>query len=123
MSAHPARRSLADAYGRYAALITLQLEAIDRGDLDALEPLAQQRDLLADEIDVLRAAGTSDAAELNAAVRSLESCIQADLQLRSRLEKLQAEIVRRSGRADRDRVAIRTYAEAAASGGTIDFSL
>jgi hypothetical protein len=111
--------SLADAYGRYAALIGSQIEAIERGDFDAVEPIARMRDDIAAEIVSLPPADADD----SAARRQLESCLQADLRLRRRLESLQADVRNATRRLDQDRAGLRVYTGAGAGGSSVDVSL
>lgn len=118
----PQTSPLADAYSRYARLITGQIEALERDDLLAVETLAGQRDHLAGAIDALRTTSQGTDASEDAVLCVVESCLQADVRLRRRLEQLQAQLHRSAGRIDRDRAAMRVYAAAASAGGTVDFS-
>jgi molecular chaperone GrpE (heat shock protein) len=119
MSRQQPPQSMADAYGRYAALIHAQLDALERGDVDAIEPLARERDSLAWQIDSLDSAEQ----EIGETRRQLERCLQADLRLRRRLETLQAEVQNSTRRLDHDRAGLRIYARAGIAGGTVDVSL
>jgi hypothetical protein len=112
---------LADAYGRYAAIITAQLEAVEKGDDGTFAELAGQRDALATAIelhdDVM---GDAEAAEVR---RQIEACLQADLRLRDRLDRIHAESLSATRQIDRNRAAIRSYAQPDAHGGRLDLSL
>ena len=107
------RALLEDAFDRYAALIAAQIEALDTGDLDALEPLARRRDELAAEIE--RAA--EDAGTDDPAVRvALDRCRAADVRLRAKIATLRTHALDAVHRAARDASAARSYAGPAAPG-------
>jgi hypothetical protein len=119
MNHMPGHDAIADAWGRYAALIGAQIGALERGDIDAIEPLARERDTLAWQIEAM-GGNTAGRAE---ARRHVEACLQADSRLRQRLEALQAEVTSSNRRLDHDRAGLRVYTRAAMAGGTVDLSL
>lgn len=114
---------LADAYARYAGLVVAQLEALEAGDLEALEPLARRRADLAGEIEQA-AAGVPDAARYAVDVRvQLERCHAADVRLRARLGTLRADALAAVRRIGRDTAAARSYVHAALPGARLDVEL
>lgn len=114
---------LADAYARYAGLVVAQLEALEAGDLDALEPLARRRAELAGEIE-RTAAEAPDAARSDVAARvQLERCHTADVRLRARLGTLRADALAAVRRIGRDTAAARSYVNSALPGARLDVEL
>ena len=116
--------SLADAYARYAALISAQLEAVQQGDVETLGVLDRQRDLLAGEIDALRMGGpVPDPVEAAEAMRQIKTCLESDHRLRQHLSELQDEVLGTAQRLDHQRSAMRVYAGLASAGSNLDVSL
>jgi len=112
---------LADAYGRYAALITDQLAAIERGDETAFEIATRQRDLLARSIDGMNS-DALDAEEALEVRRQVDACLDADHQLRDRLGSIHAESLAAARRLEGNRAAIRSYATHVPAGSRLDRS-
>jgi hypothetical protein len=102
-TAHP----VAEAYARYNALITSQLEALDRDELETVGLLGTQRAQLAAEIDRL-GFDLEHPEVLDEVRRQLATCIDGDTQLRERLEALRRENVMSARRMDRWHKALRT---------------
>lgn len=72
-----------EAYGRYLTLLEEQLQALEEGDLELFNGLADQRDVLAAAVDHLAPASRDGrVAEL------LRRCGEADERLRARLRTL-----------------------------------
>jgi hypothetical protein len=113
---------LADAYQRYAALIIAQLEAVERGEVDALEPLFQERAQLADEIDAIPATPEELAADEEAR-QQLERCQAADLRLRARLGAIRDGAMQDVRQLGERRAAARTYAGSPVQGSKLDVEL
>jgi hypothetical protein len=84
-----------EGYVRYAALVRAQIQALERGDLDAFGTLLRQRDALARELGGAAPAGAEPAAGTagHAAVlrEALERCAEADRRLLERLHAMRAE--------------------------------
>ncbi len=114
---------LADAYARYAALIIAQLEALEAGDIEALEPLARQRADVAGEIEETTAAAGDEARTDVAARVQLERCHAADVRLRARLGTLRADALAAVRRIGRDAAAARSYIDVAPPGARLDVEL
>jgi hypothetical protein len=116
------RRPLADAYERYAALIRAQLDALARGELDALEPLGRTREELSGTIDRLVEADPEGHADPR--VRELiERCRADDVHLRHQLARLRAETLNGIRDAGRSREAARAYVGPLPSGSRLDVEL
>lgn len=113
--AHP----MADACSRYAALITSQLEALDRDAVEDVGLLGSQREQLAAEIDALEFDGL-DPEALDEVRRPLAACIDADTRLRERLEQMRRENVVGTRRVDRWRKALSTYSRGMPGAAEID---
>lgn len=116
-------RQLADAYGRYAALIAAQIQAVDADDPDTFERLAQERDQVAGDIDLINRDFAAETASLDAIARQLELCLSADRDLHARLEALHAESIQNARRLDANRAAIRSYIRTADGPARFDLSL
>jgi len=112
-------RRVVEAWARYAALVTSQLEALDRDEIETVGLIGTQRDQLAAEIDRLEFDGT-DPATLEEVRRQLATCIDADALLRERLELLRRENVVDTRRVDRWRGALRTYSRGHPGAAAID---
>jgi hypothetical protein len=84
-----------EAYERYAALVRAQIDAVERGDLDAFGALVRQREALARELDgpaYARLEPVAATAQRAAALReALERCAEADRRLLERLHAMRAE--------------------------------
>jgi hypothetical protein len=114
----------ADAYARYAELISAQLAAIDSGDLDSFTALTRERQDLATAIDGMHAtdpAASADSAYL--AMPGLEAALAADGKLREKLAAIQHDSLDGARSIDRNRDAIRSYASHAEPGTQVDLSL
>lgn len=114
---------LADAYGRYAALILDQLAAVEADDPAAFERLAGERDKLAGTIESIQKDLEPGANGFDSVLAQLEACLAADLKLRARLEALHAESRESARRLDANRAAIRSYAQPVAGKTRVDLSL
>ena len=101
-------RQAADAWARYAALITAQIEALDRDEFEMVGMLGQQREQLAGEIEELDLDGT-EAADLAEIRQQMATCSEADQLLRQRLDELHQENVAGTRRVDRWRKALNVY--------------
>jgi hypothetical protein len=115
-------RRLADAYERYAALIIAQLEAVERGEVDALETLFEQRARLADEIEAIAVAQENLSADEEAR-QQLERCQAADLRLRARLGAIRDGALSGVRQLAERRLAARTYTGSAVQGSKLDVEL
>ena len=113
------RARLEQAFERYAAVIAAQIEALDAGDLDALEPLARRRDELAAEIE----RATEDAGTDPAVRVALDRCRTADVRLRAKIATLRTHALDAVHRAARDASAARSYAGPATPGARLDIEL
>lgn len=117
------RTGLADAYARYAELISAQLDAIEAGDLDAFAGFTRERDAVARSIDSIHAedpaAGTDIASEL---LPRLEAALTLDVRLRERLDRIHEESLAGAQSIDRNRAAIRSYGAPAGAGTNLDLS-
>jgi hypothetical protein len=130
-----ALRSRVDAYRRYAELLAAQLSALEGGDLDAFDALAELRDRLAEEID----AGPTLPSEwrhdptapsdpevdrlLVEAQHALARCAEADQLVRQRLQGLRAETLAAIRSIEGRQPAVRQYLEADAPSGRLDVRL
>jgi hypothetical protein len=115
-------RQLADAYERYATLISAQLEAVERNEVEALEALFQQRARLAEEIDAI-ASSQADLAADEEARQQLERCYAADLRLRARLSTIRDGAMSGVRQLAERRIAARTYTGVAVQGSKLDVEL
>ena len=115
--------TLADAYGRYAALIAAQLEALENGDETAFEDLSRERTTLAGAIDALQTNEQHAPRQLEELRRLVQSCVAADKRLRARLESLRAEHLNEARRLDANRAAVRSYTSPEVAGRHLDFRL
>ncbi len=113
---------LADAFERYATLIVAQLQALEQGDLDALEPLGQERDTLAGEIDSLLNEAPHLAEQPDARLQ-LQRCNAADQRFRARLAVLRGDTRTAVLRERQDAEAMRVYAGAEPPGSRLDIEL
>ena len=120
MSAHG---KLADAYGRYATLISAQLEALDAGDSSAFEDLSRERDALADTIDAIHEQERPAHGQLEELRTLVQQCVNADRKLRARLEQLRSEHLGQAKQIEANRAAIRSYVPAAQAGNRLDLRL
>ncbi len=118
-----APRRIADAYGRYATLIAAQLAAVEAGDESGFESLADERDRLAAAIMTLQDEDEVSAEEAVEVRRQIESCLEADVRLRARMEALHARSLAAAKQVDGNRAAIKSYAGATPTGARVDFSL
>jgi len=130
-----ALRSRVDAYRRYAELLAAQLAALEGGDLDAFDALAELRDRLAAEIDAgpalppewqhdLATASDPEVDRLVAeAQHALAQCAEADRNVRQRLQGLRAETLAAIRSIDGRQPAVRQYLEADAPAGRLDVRL
>jgi len=100
---------VADAYARYAELITAQIDALDRDEIEMLDGLGRQRAQLAEEIEAV-GLDPSDPGSLAEVRRQMATCLEADLHLRQRLEVMHQENVVGTRRVDRWRKALSAYA-------------
>lgn len=118
------RTGLADAYARYADLITAQIDAIESGDHDVFVSLTQERDQVARDIDGMHAEDPVSSAETAREERPrLEAALAADVQLREKLSAIQHESLDGARSIDRNRDAIRSYGAPAETGARLDLSL
>jgi hypothetical protein len=109
---------MAEAYARYVVLIASQLEALDRDELETVGLLGAQREQLAVEIDALECEGTQHAVT-DETLRQLAAGIDADTQLRERLERLRLESAAARRRVDRWRQALRTNSRVTSEAGAV----
>jgi hypothetical protein len=118
------RTGFADAYSRYADLISAQLAAIDAGDLDSFTTLTRERRDLATAIDGMHAADPAAGADIaTVAIPGLEAALAADARLREKLAAIQHDSLDGARSIDRNRDAIRSYASHAEPGTQVDLSL
>jgi hypothetical protein len=117
------RTGLADAYGRYAELISAQLEAVDAGDLDTFARFAHERTAVARAIDDIHAEDPEVSADVaQAMLPKLEAALLLDVRLRERLELIHDASLDGARSIDRNRVAIRSYGTPAEAGANFDLS-
>lgn len=114
------RARLTDAFERYGAVIAAQIEALEAGEFEALENLADERDALAAAIEREAATGAGDDAGLRAI---LERCHAADVRLRAKIATLRAGALDAVHRSARDATAARSYAGSAPQGAKLDIEL
>ena len=109
----PGLEARIEAYERYAALVRAQIDALERGDLDAFGMLLRQREALARELDGPACAGPeagAATAQHAAALReALERCAEADRRLLERLRAMRDEARGRLRRLEARRPRIGAY--------------
>ena len=102
-----------EAYERYATLVRAQIDALERGDLDAFGTLLRQRDALARELGgpahAAPAPGAAMAQHAAALREALERCAEADRRLLERLHAMRAEARDRLRRLEARRPRIGAY--------------
>lgn len=126
----PGRGDGGDPYVRYTAVLTAQLEALDADDLARFAELADERDLLAREMDATGASGAPAAADraidetARESVRgTLETCVDLDRRILERLRGLREETLRAIRELDARRPRVRGYVHATAPAMHVDVRL
>jgi hypothetical protein len=99
---------MADAYARYAGLIAAQLQALDRDAFDEVSLLGAQRERLASEIEALQLDGAGPDA-LEEIHHGLAACMEADAELRIRLDRHREASMIGARRANRWRMVLRRF--------------
>lgn len=117
------KTGLADAYSRYAELITAQISAVEAGDLEAFATFTRERDAIARSIDSIHAQDPGSASELaRSLLPQLEAALVLDVRLRERLEAIHHESLAGAQSIHRNRGAIRSYSTPAEAGARFDLS-
>lgn len=117
------------AFERYAELLVMQLDALERDDLAGFAELADQRTLLADEIDEIEAATQAEiAAETEATIDDeladvLRRCREYAAAVDTRLRHMRDETLRESMELEHARHAARAYAGGSSASGSLDIDL
>ena len=117
------------AFERYAELLVMQLDALERDDLAGFAELADQRTLLADEIDEIDAVSDAQAAaETEASIDEalddvLCRCRDYAAAVDARLRHMRDATLRESMELEHARRAARAYAGESTSSGSLDIDL
>lgn len=117
-----APRRPADAWARYAELVTAQLEALDSDELELVDALGRQREQLAAEIERI-GLDASDAEGLAEVKRHMAASVEADVSLRQRLELAHRENADGTQRVSRWRAALHEYSRGLPGTGAVDVKL
>jgi len=116
------------AFERYADLLRIQLEALERDDLAEFQVLAGQRDFLAEEIDASSPIADADAPAADDAVREaiedvMRRCRELSAAVENNLRHKRDATLRETLELDHARRAIQAYASASGETGSLDIDL